>query len=80
MTCYDTCLIPFILIYRCFISCCCCSNYQQKFYSTISEQLESRSSYKGGWYENIHRDFVNTRDTFLILTALYNIKNANTTD
>ena len=81
MTCYDTCLIPFILIYRCFISCCCCcSNYRQKFYSTVSEQLESRRSYRGGWYENIHRDFVNTRDTFLILTALYNTNDENTTD
>lgn len=72
MSCYDCCVIPFILIYRCLISCCCCLYYRQKFFSTISEQLESRRSFKGGWYDNIHRDFISTRDTFLILTALHN--------
>ena len=79
MVCYDNCLIPLILIYRCIVwACFCCFKHTQTFYSSISEQLESRRSFKGGWYENIHRDFTSTRDTFFILTALYEIKDLET--
>ena len=75
MACYNICLIPFILIYRFIVWVCfCCFQHHQTFYSSISEQLESRRSIRGGWYENVHREFINTRDTFYILLAMYNMK------
>ena len=72
MPCRDICIIPFILGYRCLVwACFCCFRHTGNFYSTLSEQLESRRSVRGGWFENIYRDFTSTRDTFFILIALY---------
>ena len=74
MGCCNICLIPFIFLYRCIVwACFCCFYHSQLFYSSLSEQLESRRSIRGGWYENVQRDFINTRDTFYILLAQYSL-------
>ena len=57
-------------MYRCMVwGCYCCFSHRAKYYSTLKDQLESRRAYQGGWYENVQRSFISTRDTFFILMA-----------
>lgn len=74
------CRVPLIFMYRFIVwTCYCCFSHRGKYYSTLKEQLESRRAYQGGWYENVQRSFVSTRDTFFILMAKHARRDQDTT-
>ncbi len=71
MNCLECICIPFIYIFRCIVAYLpCCFKHGKIKQEPFDIQLQCARSKKGGWFDNYHQNFINTRDTFYTLLGL----------
>ena len=71
MNCLECTCIPIIYLFRCIVANLpCCFKHSKIKKEPFDIQLQCSHSKEGGWFDNYHQNYINTRDTFYTLLGL----------